>query len=69
MKGVTEAEIRERLAEWNTSIGEAIRQLNDAADDAARRAEARKRYQELYDRRGAFMVEDRTGFVWLDLRK
>jgi hypothetical protein len=41
----------------------------NSADSDEKRAEAQRRVQELYGRRGKFMNEDMTGFVWLYLRK
>ena len=66
---LTEAEFKKKFADWNKSIGEAAKQLNSAANDEKKRDEAQQRYQELYNQRSEFMKEDRTGFVWLYLRK
>ena len=67
--GVTEAELKKKLAEWNKSIGEAASRLNSPVNDEKERNKAQQHYQELYHRRSEFMKEDRTGFVWLYLRK
>jgi hypothetical protein len=67
--GVSEVEFKKEFGEWNRSIGEAAKQLNSAANDAQKQTEAQRHYQELYNRRSRFMKEDRTGFVWLYLRK
>jgi hypothetical protein len=65
----TEGEFKKEFADWNKSIGEAARQLNSAVNDGKKREKAQQHYQELYNRRSEFMKEDRTGFVWLYLRK
>jgi hypothetical protein len=68
-EGLAEAEFKEKFAAWNKSIGEAASRLNSAADDGKKRSDAQQRYQRLYQQRSEFMKEDRTGFVWLYLRK
>ena len=65
---VTEEEFKQKFAEWTKSQQEVVAQLNSDADEK-KQAEAQKRYQELYQRRTEFMKEDRTGFIWLYLRK
>jgi len=65
---VTEEEFKQKFADWTKSQQEAVARLNSDADEK-KQAEAQKRYQELYQRRTEFMKEDRTGFVWLYLRK
>jgi hypothetical protein len=65
---VTEEEFMKRFADWSKAIAEAAGRLN-STDDETKRAEAQQRYQRLYGQRSEFMQEDRTGFVWLYLRK
>lgn len=70
-KGLSEAEMAERYAEWKKEFKAAMdvyRKAADAKDDKAR-AKASEAYQKVYDRRSEFMVEDRTGYVWLYRRK
>jgi len=67
--GLTEAEFKARFAEWNKSIGEAVSQLNSGVTDQKKRNKAQQHYQQLYNQRSEFTKEDRTGFVWLYLRK
>ena len=43
--------------------------MSSAAKDQKKKNEALERYQELYKRRNEFMTEDRTGFVWIYVRK
>ena len=43
--------------------------LNAPANDEKKQEEAQQDYQELYNQRSEFMKEDRTGFIWLYLRK
>lgn len=66
---ITETEFQKRFAEWNKSITEAAQELNSPGQDQKKQQEAQRRYQSLYNRREEFMKEDRTGFVWLYLRK
>ncbi|MDR3620531.1 MAG: FG-GAP-like repeat-containing protein [Paludisphaera borealis] len=66
---LTEAEFKKKFADWNASIGEAAKELNAVGADPKKQNEAQQRYQKLYEQRSDFMKEDRTGFVWLYLRK
>jgi hypothetical protein len=68
-EGLTEATFKKEFAAWNKSFREASSQMTSAANDAEKRGEAQQRLQVLYNRRSEFMKEDRTGFVWLYLRK
>ncbi|MBI3461896.1 MAG: VCBS repeat-containing protein [Planctomycetes bacterium] len=65
---LTEKEFKEQFADWMKSINEASKQVNSTKDEKERN-EARQRFQELARQRSEFMKEDRTGFVWLYLRK
>jgi hypothetical protein len=67
-KGVTKEHFEKRHAAWQKEIAAASEGLvyrdNKPPDQAAM-----KRYQDLYQERTKFMEEDRTGYVWLYLRK
>ena len=67
--GVSEEEFRKRFADWRKSLSEAGEKMSAAGGDSKKQQAARKGYQELYEQRTRFMKEDRTGFVWLYLRK
>jgi hypothetical protein len=78
--GLTEAEARARSEAWAREVAEASRRMPppraDAEGrpvspdpDATRVAEVQQELRRLYDRRGEFVTEDSTGFVWLYLRK
>lgn len=67
--GISEEEFRKRFADWQKSLSEASGKTSAAADDQKKQREAQQRFQELYEQRTQFMKEDRTGFVWLYLRK
>jgi hypothetical protein len=66
---VTEEQFKKRFAAWTKATQEASGELNVAATDEAKQNEARQRFQRIYEQRSEFMQEDRTGFVWLYLRK
>jgi len=66
---VAEGEFKQEFADWQKSLSEAAEKLNAAGDDQKKQQEAQQRYQRVYDRRSEFMKEERTGFVWLYLRK
>jgi hypothetical protein len=66
---VAEGEFKQKFADWQKSLSEAAEKMNAAADDQNKRQEAQQRFQEVYQQRTQFVKEDRTGFVWLYLRK
>jgi hypothetical protein len=66
---VAEGEFKQKFADWNKSLTEASREMSTTGNDPNKQNEARQRYQKLYNQRSEFMKEDRTGFVWLYLRK
>lgn len=66
---VAEGEFKQKYADWNKALGEAAKEMNSEAGEPKKHEEAQQRYQKLYVQRGEFMKEDRTGFIWLYLRK
>ena len=68
-KGVTKEEFQKEHENWQENVKVASEKARAAPADADQRNEAAQRLSELYSKRGKFMVEDRTGFVWLYLRK
>ena len=67
--GLSEGEFKTRFAEWTKARREAGEKLQAVRDDKDKRQEAQQRVQDLYQQRSQFMKEDRTGFIWLYLRK
>jgi hypothetical protein len=67
--GLSESDFKAKLAAWSEKIKKASDQMRAAGDDQKKQTEANRRIQELYEQRSEFMKEDRTGFVWLYLRK
>jgi hypothetical protein len=67
-EGVTEDQMKAKSAEWMKAVQQESEKRNEAKDDKERAAAA-QRMQKLYEERGKFMKEDRTGFVWLYLQK
>ncbi|MGL4550010.1 MAG: FG-GAP repeat domain-containing protein [Gemmataceae bacterium] len=68
VKGLSDADLKKKFAEWQGGFQMASEAMSKATDDKSR-AKAREEYQKAYERRSAFMKEERTGFVWLYLRK
>ena len=66
---VAEGEFKQKFADWQKSLMEASEAMNSGNNDPKKQAEAQERYQKLYGQRSEFMKEERTGFVWLYLRK
>ena len=67
--GLSEEEFKKRFADWTRTSNEASRKLQAVMNDEKERPKAQQRIQDLYQQRSQFMKEDRTGFIWLYLRK
>ncbi len=61
-------EFQQKFADWKKSYEDVLKQLNSTTDEK-QRIEASRKFQVLYLKRGEFMKEDRTGFVWLYQQK
>jgi FG-GAP-like repeat len=69
-KGLTEEEFKMKSGQWQKEFDAAMKALNAVpAKDEKAQAKAIEEYQKVYERRSEFMVEERTGFVWLYLQK
>lgn len=68
-KGVSPDEFKKKFAKWQEDFQASAAALNKADGDEKARAKAMEEYNKAYQRRTEFMHEDRTGFVWLYLRK
>jgi hypothetical protein len=68
-KGTTTEDYKKRLAQWTPVFEAALETLRQAGDDKAKRATAVKSIQKLYEERAELIHEERTGYVWLYLRK
>lgn len=67
-KGLTEADMKKKLSEWQGAIQMASEAMSKTKDDKER-AKLQKEYSKLYQKRSEIMQEERTGFVWLYLAK
>jgi hypothetical protein len=63
-KGLTEAEMRKKLAEWQGEFQAAAAVMSKAKDDKERK-KAQAEYQRVYSRRSEIIKEEMTGFVWV----
>jgi FG-GAP-like repeat len=68
-KGLSAEEFKKKYDAWQTAIAKASREQASQAADPAKRAKASQEFSRLYQKRGEFMKEDSTGFVWLYLQK
>jgi hypothetical protein len=68
-KGVSEKEFAKKFAAWEQAFESAQKEMNNLTGDQSKRAKAQEEYFRVYNQRTEFMVEDRTGFVWLYLQK
>lgn len=66
--GLTQEQAEQKKAQWQEAYDAAMQALR-TADDAEARTQAMKNLRAMYEKRNAFINEDRTGFVWLYLRK
>ncbi len=67
-KGLSDLEFKKKSANWQEAVKVAQAGLSSATTDAER-TKASQEFSKLYSQRAEFMHEDRTGFVWLYLRK
>jgi hypothetical protein len=67
-QGVAKDEFAKKSAKWQEAFDAASEAMRKPGDRSQQEA-ANKRFQQLYQERTKFMREDRTGFVWLYLRK
>ena len=67
-KGVSKREYDEKFKKWKEAQSAASKAMGEAKSDDDQKA-AQKRLSEVYQERTEFMNEERTGYVWLYLRK
>ena len=68
--GLSPKEAAKSFAEWQTEYN----RISDKLEEARKTGETTDRklmseYQKHYQKRGEFMQDERTGFVWLYVRK
>jgi hypothetical protein len=68
-EGLSQEEFNQKKAEWQKQMNEVSSEYSAAAGNAEKLGAARTKMQELYARRSEFIIEERTGFVWLYLQK
>ena len=66
--GITEAEFKTKLAEWQQAFAAAREKLTSDASDEDQREKAFEDYRKIYAQRATFVREEQTGFVWLYLQ-
>lgn len=66
--GLSESKFKKKFAEWQEAVQAANESFAETTDEAER-AKAQQEITKVYNQRSEFMNEDRTGFVWLYLRK
>jgi hypothetical protein len=67
--GLSEEELKEKQTQWEEKIAKVSEEFSAAGDDEDKRTELSQKLQELYAERSEFVIEDRTGFVWLYLQR
>lgn len=67
-KGLTAEQFKEKSDDWQKALSSAQEELSETTDDNKRNRLIRD-FSKLYQRRAEFIIEDRTGFVWLYRRK
>ena len=66
--GLSESEFKQKFAQWQEAVQAANKAFRETTDESER-AKAQQEITKTYNQRSDFMNEDRTGFVWLYLRK
>jgi hypothetical protein len=67
--GLSESQFKKRFDEWTKARSQASEKIGAGVKDEKEQQKAQERIQELYQQRTQFMKEERTGFIWLYLRK
>lgn len=67
-KGMTREESEKGFAAWNKEMSE-LQKLLRKDQSQKEMAETRERYSEHFDKRGKFLKEESTGFVWVYYQK
>jgi hypothetical protein len=68
-KGLSKAEYEKRLAKWQKEVNKVTAIFSNTKATQKEREEANRRFSKLYAERRQFVIEERTGFVWLYLQK
>ena len=68
-EGVSQEDFEKKQAEWQENVSKISEEYAAAAGDQEKLQEVNEKLQDLYAQRSEFIAEDRTGFVWLYLRK
>ena len=68
-KGVSEKEFTKKYAAWEKAVEAASKEMSATNGDQSKRAKAQQEFSKIYMQRTEFMIEDRTGFVWVYLQK
>jgi hypothetical protein len=68
-KGLSVEEFKKKFDAWQKDIERVSKEMNAENVDQAKRNKANEEFQKIYNQRTQFLKEDRTGFVWLYLKK
>ena len=67
-KGVNKQQYTQKLTAWKKAYDGTVQKMNKASGETQRQ-KAQEQFRKLYEQRTEFMQEERTGYVWLYLRK
>ena len=67
--GLSETQYKKRFEEWTKALSTASETMHAAVKDEKEQRKAQQQIQDLFQQRTQFMKDERTGFVWLYLRK
>jgi hypothetical protein len=68
-EGVTKEGLKQKQEQWNKELTEVTAEYQAAQGDQEKLRGASEKLQKLYARRSEFVLEQRTGFVWLYLQR
>jgi hypothetical protein len=66
---VSAEEFKKKFDAWQKDVAKATKEMSSTTADQAKRDKANEEFYKIYNKRTEFMNEERTGFVWLYLRK
>lgn len=68
-KGLSVDEFKKKREAWEKEMQEISKEMNATNSDQEKRNKVQERFQKHYEAQTKFMIEKRTGFVWLYLQK
>ena len=68
-KGLSVEEFQKKSVAWQKAVDKLGQEMASEKADQATREKASQEFSKVYRERSKFLIEDRTGFVWVYLQK